>query len=464
MGENILVVEDEETLRGNIVRFLDTEGHHVSSTGSMSEALSMLDREPFDLLLTDICLEDGSGLDLLRESSTISPLTTALVMTGYSSVETAVEAFRNGAHDYLIKPFPFEELRQKIDNIAKFRSMTRQNASLRKKIQGRHDPMHILTKNKSMEEVLAMIHKVASSTCNVLITGETGTGKELVAGAIHSLSLKSDSTFIPMNVAAIPDTLVESYLFGHQRGAFTGADKARDGAFRAAADGTLFLDEIGDLPLHVQPKLLRALEQKEIMPVGSDVPLKVNTRVLAATHRDLEGMVNAGTFRRDLFMRLNVVTIHIPPLRERMVDIPLLVRHFVTRHCCELGKPVMHIDQDTMKCLMSYNWRKGNVRELSNAVERAVILSEGDTINIDTMPAEIRGSEQHRPSNAGDTMEQSGQHTSTNLKEAMAEFEHQHLIAVLESVNGNREDAARVLGISPATMYRHMERLGLKGY
>ncbi len=309
-----------------------------------------------------------------------------------------------------------------------------------------------------------MIHKVASATCNVLITGESGTGKELVARTIHSLSPLCDSTFIPLNVAAIPDTLVESHLFGHQRGAFTGADKSREGAFRAAAGGTLFLDEIGDLPLHVQPKLLRALEQKEIMPVGSDTPIIVNTRVLAATHRNLEEMVNAGEFRRDLFMRLNVVIIHIPPLRERMAAIPLLARHFVTRHCRELGKPTLNIDHDAMQCLMSYNWNKGNVRELSNAIERAVILNEGDRITVKDMPAEIRDGGQHTSQNPGDAMERSGQHTALNLKEAMSDSERKHIAAVLEIVNGNREDAACMLGISPATLYRHMDNLGLKGY
>ena len=282
----------------------------------------------------------------------------------------------------------------------------------------------------------------------VLICGETGVGKELVAKKIHELSDSGDELFVPLNLAAIPDTLVESHLFGHRRGAFTGADTKRDGAFRAASGGTLFLDEIGELPLHVQPKLLRALENGEITPLGSDLPEQVHTRVITATHRDLESMVKNGSFRQDLFMRLNMFTVQVPPLRERKEDILLLVEHFLRRHCNAIGKTINGVEEEAMPYLIAHEWTGGNVRELSNVIERAVILCSGDYVRIEHLPRELIGSEKNHP--------------SLDLKTAVHQFEHGHIQAVLESVNGNRERAARALGISVATLYRHLDRLDLK--
>jgi len=449
MAENILIVEDEETLRSNLARYLAGLGHNVRQTDSRQEAMSLLDMESFDIVLTDMRLGDGSGLDLLQEITRLAPFAVTLVMTAYSSTESAVEAFRRGAHDYLVKPISLDELSERINNIAKYRGLVRQNTVLRQEIQRRHNPLNIVSRSRIMADLLQMVRKVAQSASNILVTGESGTGKELVARAIHNLSPNSDAAYIPLNVAAIPDTLVENYLFGHRRGAFTGADRAREGAFRAAADGTLFLDEIGDLPIHVQPKLLRALEEKEILPVGSDRPIHVNTRVVAATHRNLDKMVAEGAFRHDLLMRLNVVEIHIPSLRERPEDIPLLVNHFIREHCNEMGIPIRLIDEEALKCLISHEWRKGNVRELSNVLERAVLLCEDDTIHASDLPADIMEREQRTP---------------LALKDAVRKFEFHHVTSVLETVDGNREAAAQLLGVSPATLYRHMERLGLKGF
>ncbi len=449
MAENILIVEDEETLRGNLAKYLAGLGHNVRHTASTREAMSLLDNESFDIILTDMRLGDGNGLDLLQEISRVAPFTVTLVMTAYSSTESAVEAFRRGAHDYLVKPISLDELSGRINNIAKYRGLLRQNTVLRQEIQRRHNPLNIVSRSKIMADLLQMVLKVADSASTVLITGESGTGKELIARTVHNQSRNRDAAFIPLNVAAIPDTLVESYLFGHRRGAFTGADRSREGAFRAAADGTLFLDEIGDLPLHLQPKLLRMLEEKEIMPVGSDRPVHVNTRVVTATHRNLDKMVEDGQFRHDLLMRLNVVEIHIPPLRERPEDIPLLVNHFILEHCKEMGAPIKHVDEEAMKALISHQWKKGNVRELSNVLERAVLLCENETIHASDLPVDIRRQEQRDP---------------LALKEAVRRFEYRHVTSVLETVDGNREAAAQLLGVSQATLYRHMERLGLKGY
>ena len=450
MGECILIVEDEEGLRKNLATFLSREGHDAACAASGAEAVELLAQRSFDIVITDIQLGDVDGLELLKRVRSEAPDTVVLMMTAYASIKSAVEAFRNGAHDYLLKPFSLQELRQKINNIAQYRKLIRENAFLRREIQHQCDDFNMVAESEAISELKRLVRKVAASRSNLLITGESGTGKELVSRAIHALSPNPDSLLVALNVAAIPDTLIESYLFGHERGAFTGADRARRGAFRKAEGGTLFLDEIGELPLQVQPKLLRALEEKEIMPVGADVPVKVDTRVIAATHRDLEQMVEEGSFRQDLLLRINVLTVHIPPLRERVEDIPPLVTHFVNRFCRELRRPRLNVDNRVMRRLMSYHWSKGNVRELSNVIERAVILSEGDSIRVEDLPDVFQSP---RASS-----------TTTDLRKAVKQFEYQHIASVLETVEGNRELAAHALGISPATLYRHMERLRLAGY
>ena len=343
MGESILIVEDEETLRKNLVTFLSREGHSVASAASGTKAMALLAQESFDIVVTDIQLGDIDGLEVLKRVRSEAPNTVVLMMTAYASIKSAVEAFRNGAHDYLLKPFSLQELRQKINNIAQYRKLIRENAILRREIQHQRDDFNMVAESKAISDLKRLVRKVAASRSNLLITGESGTGKELVSRATHALSPNPNALLVALNVAAIPDTLIESYLFGHERGAFTGADKVRYGAFRKAEGGTLFLDEIGELPLQVQPKLLRALEEKEILPVGADVPIKVDTRVITATHRDLEQMVLEGSFRQDLLLRINVLTVHIPPLRERVEDIPPLVTHFVNRFCLELRKPRLQL-------------------------------------------------------------------------------------------------------------------------
>ncbi|MGD8617207.1 MAG: sigma-54 dependent transcriptional regulator [Gammaproteobacteria bacterium] len=450
MAESILIVEDEETLGKNLATFLAREGHRAACAASGAEAMGLLGRQSFDIVLTDIQLGDLDGVELLKRVRSEAPDTVVLMMTAYASIHSAVEAFRNGAHDYLLKPFSLQELRQKIHNIAQYRKLIRENAILRREIQRQRDDFNMIAESSAISDVKALVRKVATSKSNVLVTGESGTGKELVSRAIHALSPNPDALLVALNVAAIPDTLIESYLFGHERGAFTGADRARLGAFRKAEGGTLFLDEIAELPLQLQPKLLRALEEKEIMPVGADAPVKVDTRVIAATHRDLERMVQEGSFRQDLLFRINVLAIHIPPLRERVEDIPVLVRHFVDRFCRELRRPRLDLDNQAMRRLMSYPWSKGNVRELSNVIERAVILCEGDTIRVEDLPEVLQA--------AGVTP------STTDLRQALKQFEYRHIASVLESVGGNRELTAHALGISPATLYRHMERLGLAGY
>jgi len=450
VAESILIVEDEETLRKNLTTYRSREGHGVASAACGAEAVALLAEQSFDIVVTDIQLGDLDGLELLKRVRAEAPDTVVLMMTAYASITSAVEAFRSGAHDYLLKPFSLQELRQKVNNIAQYRKLIRDNAILRREIQRQRDDFNMVAESKAISDLKELVRKVAASRSNLLITGESGTGKELVTRAIHALSPSRDALLVALNVAAIPDTLIESYLFGHERGAFTGADRARRGAFRKAEGGTLFLDEIGELPLQVQPKLLRALEEKEIMPIGADAPVKVDTRVIAATHRDLERMVQEGSFRQDLLLRINVLAIHIPPLRERVEDIPPLVSHFVNRFCLELRRPRLSVDNQVMRRLMSYSWSKGNVRELSNVIERAVILCEGDTIRVEDLPELFQTPGPRTP--------------TTDLREAIKDFEYRHIASVLESVEGNRELAAQALGISPATLYRHMDRLRLAGY
>ncbi len=441
MKERILVVDDETGLRRNILCYLERRGCEVHGAASIEEARKLLDQFTFHILLTDMKLNDGDGLDLVNQINDSEADTAVLIMTAYASVESVIETFRCGVCDYLIKPFPLQELGNKIENIQRFRRLMQQNTYLRQQVQSREEKTRIIAWSDIMANMMSMVEKVAPTQSNVLICGETGTGKELVAKTIHELSAYRDELFVPLNIAAIPDTLVESHLFGHRRGAFTGADNKREGAFRAASGGTLFLDEIGELPLHIQPKLLRALENGEITPLGSDIPEQVSTRVVTATHCNLEAMVKDGSFRQDLLMRLNMFTVQVPPLRERKEDIPLLIEHFLHQHCSTIGKTIRGFDEKAMPYLTAYSWIMGNVRELSNIIERAVILCNNEYIQVEDLPYELVGAEQKPPSLA--------------LKASVRKFKQTHINTVLESVNGNREQAATVLGISVATLYRH---------
>jgi DNA-binding NtrC family response regulator len=450
MGERILVVEDEATLRTNIQRFLAKLEHSVEAVGSGDEALARLGKSSFDVILTDLRLPGADGLALLDHARAVSPDTVVLIMTAYASLSSAVEALRRGAHDYLLKPLSLAALGTKIDRIAEYRALGRENARLRRMLRVEGEPAELLRlESQAMKELESMVAKVATGMSNVLIAGESGTGKEIVARAIHDLSDRGDRPFVPVNVSAIPENLVESTLFGHERGSFTGAGKHREGLFRAADGGTLFLDEIGELPLALQAKLLRAVETKVVMPVGSDESVQVDTRIVSASHRDLSAQSEEGRFRSDLLYRLSVVRLEVPPLRERFEDIPVLVSRFLTKQAREQKKRIFGVEPDAMQCLLRYHW-PGNVRELSNVIERAVLLAEPDSIRVEDLPAEFQGSALDEE--------------QCRLDVAVASFERRHIASVLSRCGGNRERAARALGISPATLYRRLEKLGLKGY
>ncbi|MFO0546802.1 MAG: sigma-54 dependent transcriptional regulator [Polyangiaceae bacterium] len=464
MAERILIVEDESTLGQNIARYLGKSGYVVTVVERGDRAIAELDRGGFDLVVSDLRLPDTDGLAVLDHVKRVSPEVPVLIMTAYASVDSAVEALRRGAEDYVLKPLSLADLARKVKNIEERRRLGQENARLRSLASRDGEPITLLRQGgPAMTALVDFIEKVAATNSTVLIRGESGVGKELVARAVHDLSPRRDAPFVSLNVSAIPDTLVESYLFGHERGAFSGADRRREGLFRTASGGTLFLDEIGELPLSIQAKLLRAVETKEVLPVGSDRALTVDTRIVAATHRDLAAMVQTERFRRDLLYRLSVIQIQVPPLRDRDADIPALALTLAHRHAREQRKTISAIEPEALSQLRRYPW-PGNVRELANVMERAVLLCQGPVITVADLPLEVQvastsaDAAQPPPS---DAREPSG---DLNLAHALIEFERSHLTRALNAAKGNREAAAKLLGLSPATLYRTMQRVGLKGF
>jgi DNA-binding NtrC family response regulator len=441
LSTRILIVEDEEVLRTNLVEFLSRAGYEVEGAPTAEAGLQRVLEAEFGVVMTDIRLPGMDGVTLLKRIVAERPETFVLMATAFASVESAVEALRYGAFDYLLKPVVFEDLLQKVQNLVAFRALKQEVARLRRDLHARLGFEGLLGKSPSMGAVFALIEKVAPTHSTVLVTGESGTGKELVARAVHARSALSDREFLAVNMAAIPAEMVEAQLFGHEKGAFTGADRRREGILRSVRAGTVFLDEIGDLPLPTQVKLLRAIESHEVLPVGADRPEKVEFRLIAATHRDLELAVKEGRFRQDLFYRLNVFRVRLPPLRERREDVPELTRHYLSRHARAIGKPPLNVSNDAMKLLLAYPW-PGNVRELSNVVERAVILANGPSIGPEDLPPEFHGADG----------------APTELRLAVDQFEQQHIAWVLRLAGGNREQAARMLAVDPATLYRRLSK------
>ena len=443
----VLVVDDEEIIASTLQEFLVGEGYEVAVASDGPTALATLEAFEPDVALCDIQLPGIDGLELLDRALLVRPELMVLIITAYATVETAVAAFRRGAHDYLMKPVIFDELLVKLDRLIRFRALTRENRAMRRQLHATGDLETLVGSSEPMRRVKTLIRKLGPTRSNVLITGESGTGKELVARALHAQGREPDAPFLAINCAAIPHDLLESQLFGHVRGAFTGADRDKVGLFVAAGRGTVFLDEIGELPLVTQAKLLRVIEAKEVLPVGATRPEPVAARVVAATNKNLAAESAVGRFRADLFYRLNVVAIQLPPLRDRRDDIPALIAVLLDRHARAQGRRIDGLDNAAIRRLASAPW-KGNVRELGNALERAVILGDGPTLTVDDFPADL-------------VTPLVGEVTgSDDLRAALDRFERDHIRRVLDQAGGDKREAARRLGLGLSSLYRKLEGSG----
>jgi DNA-binding NtrC family response regulator len=447
MASKILIVDDEKAIRDSLKLVLDDEGYETEIAQDGGEALVKIESDDYDVVITDIKMPNVDGMELLGKAAKLSPNSFFIVMTAYASVKTAVEAMRVGAYDYLIKPIEFDDLLLRIKRLVDFKKVSMENKSLRQRVSAEAGYQNIIGDSEAMKRVFDLITQVAPTNSNVLVIGKSGTGKELAAKAIHYNSLRKDKVFLPVNCGAISENLIESELFGHKKGSFTGATEEKAGLFKVADGGTLFLDEIGDLPLNLQVKLLRAIEDKQFLPVGGTKPVTSNVRIIAATNQNLFEKTKSGEFREDLYYRLNVIEIKLPGLNERKDDIPLLVNHFIEKYCNEMGKKVLAVDNETMKILMGHNWR-GGVRELENVIERAVIFAKNDIIKEEDLADHVRGSGAH-------------QAFPDSLKDAIKNFERDHILRVIKKFDYNKEEAAKALSIGLSSLYRKMEDLGI---
>jgi two-component system response regulator PilR (NtrC family) len=445
MAEKILVVDDEATLRDRLAGVLREEGWHVHTAQDGTAALREVSETDFDLVICDLMLPDLNGIDILKKVKEINPDVIFIMITAYPTVENAVEAMKIGARDYMVKPFRFDEIILRVRNILEHKDAVKENIQLKEEIRKRYDFDHIVGKSPFMNRVYQMIEKVAPTDANVLITGESGTGKEVIARAIHQRSLRKAMRFLPINCGAIPSELIEGELFGFKKGTFTGATHNRKGLFESADKSTVFLDEISTLPVALQPKLLRFIETKDVLPMGCREWVKVDVRIIAATNQSLEKEVEKGSFRLDLYYRLKVVEINLPPLRERREDIPLLTDHFIKKFSSDLHKKVDSVAEEVMGVFLSYPW-KGNIRELENIIERAVIMCEGDKITLSDLPSDFMVE---------------GEETITNLKDYVKIHEKGHIKKVLIMTNNDKKKAAELLDLSIPSLYRKIEELGI---
>jgi len=386
MAESILIVDDEGTLRESLGRLVAREGYSVTTAGTGEEAVALMDGRFFDLVITDIFMPGIDGIEVLKNCRARNPDQLVIIMTAFASIETAVEALRAGAFDYIMKPIIHEEIKQLIRTALRQRSLQTENTMLKKQIEREYDFSHIIGESARIKGVLSEVAKTADAKSNILLTGETGTGKELIARAIHYNSYRKEKPFVPINCSAIPDNLLESELFGHVKGAFTGAAGPKKGLFEEADGGTVFLDEIGEMSTTLQTKLLRVIEDRQVRPVGGTQSTQVDIRFISATNKDLVRATANGTFREDLFYRINTINLALPPLRERQEDIPILAGYFLRRLAAELGKPVARISDDAMSIFVGYPW-PGNIRELKNIIERAVLITDSDAILPVHLPA-----------------------------------------------------------------------------
>lgn len=450
----ILVVDDDHGHLTTLKTIIQSWGYRVRTADDGDEAIARVTSEPVDLILMDVRMARVGGIEALKQIRAYNPSIPVIIMTAYSSVQSAVEALKAGAYDYLIKPLDFEILKMTLERAREHAGLKRENRDLKAQLQSSFDVSNILGTSPAMKEMLEMLAMVAPSEATVLITGASGTGKELIARSIHHNSPRKDGPLVVVNCAAIAETLLESELFGHEKGAFTGADRRRDGRFLQAHGGTVFLDEIGETSSVMQAKLLRVIQEREIQRVGGEETLAVDVRILAATNRDLEAEVRQGRFREDLFFRLNVVTLNVPPLMDRKEDIPLLAHHFMERFAHKNRKTVKGFSPTAMDMLIKYAW-PGNVRELENAVERAVILMTSDHVTEKELPLNVvKAYEQDHPEIVVPVSS-----VQTGLR-SLEEIEKEAIFATLKATGGNKSETARRLGITRKTLHNKLKLYG----
>jgi DNA-binding NtrC family response regulator len=467
----ILVVDDEAEIREGLELLLSTEGYAVEAAETGSQGLSAIEEKPYDLLLLDVSLPDRNGIDILKEIRQRDPFLSVILITAYGSIDMARAAFKSGAQDYITKPWSNDELLAQVAQAVEGRRLREENIQLKRALKQRYNFPNIVGKSERMLRVLDLVTQVAPSRSTVLIYGESGTGKELIAKAIHSASPRADKSFVPVNSGSIPVDLLESQLFGHVKGAFTSAVASKKGLFEVADGGTIFFDEISTIGPETQAKLLRVMQEREFMRLGGTETIKVDVRILAASNVDLLALVREGRFREDLYHRLNVISIQLPPLRERKEDIPLLVEHFLQRYCEENGKPLRRFTHNAMKLLMDYDW-PGNIRELENVVERAVVLSTSEWVDVDLLPETLLSREIVRgvrlnlseviPPLPGEPGARTGADSSTpSLFQIMEEVERRIILDMLEQTHWNQTEAAERFQIPLSTLNQKIKRLGI---
>lgn len=443
----ILIVDDEASVRESLEKVISKAGYVTKSASSGNEARAILLQNPVDLVLSDLKMPDGNGLELLRHIRKHNTEIEVILLTGFGTISTAVEAMKEGAYDFITKPFKKAIILKTVEKALEKQNLSQENKYLKAQLGRAVLPDKIVGKSGVFKDVLNLVDRVAPLVSTVLISGESGTGKELLARKIHNQSPRNNKRFIPVNCAAIPETLIESELFGHVKGAFTGAIRDKEGLFKVANGGTLFLDEICSVPLNLQVKLLRAIEMKDIMPVGSTKSEIIDVRIIAATNKNLGNEVEKGNFREDLYYRLNVVGINIPPLRERKEDIPELIRYFVGIYNIQLNKQVKGVDDDVLEAFMDYPWR-GNVRELENVIERAMILADGNILTMELFPQLTP----YKPSSGLNEVD---------LKDSIKNFERTTIIKALKISANDKAKAAELLGMSQSTLYRKLSELSI---
>jgi two-component system response regulator PilR (NtrC family) len=444
----ILVVEDEKHMREVLSILLEGEGYYVETAKDGLEGIGWLERDIFDIIITDIKMPEADGFEILRKSREISPETLVIMITAFGTVESAIDAMKQGACDFIHKPFKIDEIRLIVKNALDRRMLNTEVSLLRETVKTTFEVENIIGRSHKMQEVLRMIKKTADSDLNVLVTGESGTGKELVAAALHNLSTRKDKSFVAINCASFPEGLLESELFGHMKGAFTGAVQNKKGLFEVADRGTLFLDEVGEMPMNLQSKLLRAIEMGTFRRVGGTTDITVNTRIIAATNKELKEAVAKGLFREDLYFRLDVIPIHLPPLRDRKEDILPLVEHFMKKY----SDSRRQVSGKAMKLLMDYEW-KGNIRELENAIERILLFTDTEIITDVDLPSEIQGySEKAVPLDL---------ENGIDLESVLAEQEKSYLREALKISGGNKTEASKILGLSFRSFRHKLSKYGM---